>query len=210
MKFKNSFGYCLLLALFVGCGPKQKSLDDIANEAFALSRQYRATNKLTEAESVMQDALMKTKSPALMGGFVELLEQTQQWKKLEDYIEVNGSDMYPHDLVHAQRVVASQHFTAKNWERAARFSLKAADTDLMQRGTPEGKRWCPSLAAPENIRNAAAAFYNSRNQVGMLEARNSLLALSAESRCAKPEDQIDIRKQIDAIEKMMRDFSFLR
>lgn len=210
MKSLKSHGWIVLFLLLVGCSPKQKSADEIANEAFALSRQYKAANKLAEAETVLQDGLMKTKSPPLMGAFVELLEQTQQWKKLEDYVEVNGSEMFPHDLRHAQTVVASQYFAAKNWERAAKFSLKAADTDITQRGTPQEKRWCPSLVASESIRNAAAAYFNSRNRIGISDARDSLVALAAEERCAKPENQAEIRMQIDAIEKMMREFLLLR
>lgn len=199
----------VILALFAGCSPKEKSLDEVANEALAMSRNYKAANKLAEAESAIQDGLMKTKSPALMGAYVELLEQTQQWKKLEDYIEVNGAEMYAHQLRHAQTAVAANYFSAKNWERAANFSLKAAATDSAQRGTPIEKRSCPSVA-PESIRNAVAAFFNARSKIAMTEARESLIALAGESRCANAVDQKELRRNLDDVDRMIREASLLK
>jgi len=189
--------------LLSACGPKSKSPGEIENEAATLANQYMAANKFSESEVTLQDALMKTSSPWLMFKLVELYEKTQQWKKLDDYIEVNGSSLTWFQLQNTQRALSTHYFDDKNWERAALFSKKAAATETFQSGVSEANKACP-MVAPENLRNAAAAYSNAKNGVGVSEAYTALVELSRDKRCQSSQSQSEIRRQADSVSQMMR------
>lgn len=185
----------ILLLAAAACTERPPSDTEIVAEATQLMK----ANKIIEAEALLQNSIVKSSSVHLKRVLIQLYSDTEQWKKLQDFLALNSNELGWLDKYEGYGKLARNAFSNKNWQSATEYFIRSAKELRNYDGA--NQKICP-IEAPELLRNAAAAAFNNNKISGIQEAQNELISIKNDPLCNDIKYQTEINKQLQDIQKM--------
>jgi len=157
------------LFILTACESEFEKAERLRVEVWGNYRALLNANQPDKAEELLQSHLAKDSNSLMRGELVDLYINTDQTKKLEQYLSINKLQLENYLLAKGYRHLAHKSFENRDWELASSLYSKAATWGVSNR---PGVNACGSVTIEDSY-NSVVSAYNSRKKSLLEEASNT-------------------------------------